>query len=290
MSTRYGDQEEGRGRYGGRDSAERSDNSGTAEQGADIARTASRGTAGPGTDSPNLGSARSDYGQLAYGGRLDEKGVESESSYRGRRQSFFGRLGSGRSDRSTESKGRGTGLMLLGGVGIGSALIYFLAPRQRRSRRMLRQGTLTMKICSDVMTRDPACCLPGDTVDRAAQLMRSEDVGPVPVISDHQTKRLVGIVTDRDLALKVVAEARDARNTRVEDVMTRGVVACRAEDAVQEALDAMAEHQVRRIPVVDADHRIVGIIAQADIATRMEEPEKTAEVVEDISVSRAAGM
>ncbi|RIK42452.1 MAG: hypothetical protein DCC55_08775 [Chloroflexi bacterium] len=135
----------------------------------------------------------------------------------------------------------------------------------------------------DIMTKDPTCCLPGDTVDQVAQLMKSEDIGPVPVVENHETKKLVGIVTDRDLAIKVVAEGRDPKQTRVEEVMTRELVTCRPEDDLQQVFQAMADHQVRRIPVVTTDGRIVGIIAQADIATRVDQPEPTAEVVEEIS-------
>jgi len=140
-----------------------------------------------------------------------------------------------------------------------------------------------MQKCSEVMTVNVACCLRGDTVDQAAQLMKAEDVGPIPVVEDQGTKKLVGIVTDRDIAIKIVAEGRDARNTRVEDVMTRGVVTCRPDDDLQKALDAMSRHQVRRIPIVDDNGSIVGIIAQADVATRTEEPGETEDVLEDIS-------
>jgi CBS domain-containing protein len=101
------------------------------------------------------------------------------------------------------------------------------------------------------MTRDPVCCLASDTVDRAAQLMRQEDVGSLPVLENHQSKKLLGIITDRDIAVKVVADARDARRMRVQEVMTRDPVTCRADNDLQVALDAMADHQVRRIPVVD---------------------------------------
>lgn len=140
-----------------------------------------------------------------------------------------------------------------------------------------------MQKCREVMTKDPTCCVPSDTASRAAQVMKSEDVGPVPVVEDLRTKKLIGIVTDRDLAIKVVAEGRDSTRTVVGDVMTRELVTCRADDDLEKALDAMAEHQVRRIPVLNGGERIVGIIAQADIATRVEEPETTAEVVEEIS-------
>ena len=140
-----------------------------------------------------------------------------------------------------------------------------------------------MKKCDEVMTKKPVCCLPNDTVAKAAQLMKRENIGSIPVIENEQTKMLVGIVTDRDLTLKIVAEGRDAKSTKVEAVMTRKVVTCRAEDDLQKALDAMSGHQLRRIPVVDNDNKILGIIAQADVATRVNQPEKTAEMVKQIS-------
>jgi CBS domain-containing protein len=139
------------------------------------------------------------------------------------------------------------------------------------------------------MTSNPACCLPTDTAQRAAQLMKTENVGPIPVVSDEQTKKLVGIVTDRDLALNVVAEGRDPKSTKVSEVMTTGVTACRADDDLEKATAAMEEQQVRRIPIVDENDRIVGIIAQADVARLTERPEKTAEVVSEISKPSAAG-
>jgi CBS domain-containing protein len=133
------------------------------------------------------------------------------------------------------------------------------------------------------MTKNPVCCLPTDMVAKAAQLMRSENIGSIPVIENNQTEKLVGIVTDRDLALRIIAEGLDAKSTKVEAVMTRKVVTCLAGDDVQKALDAMSEHQLRRVPVVDNDNKVVGIIAQADVATRVDQPEKTAEIVKEIS-------
>jgi CBS domain-containing protein len=140
-----------------------------------------------------------------------------------------------------------------------------------------------MKKCSDVMTKNPSCCLPTDTVTKAAQWMRDEKVGSIPVVENEKTKKLIGIVTDRDLALEVIANGRDAKTTKVADVMTQGVITCNADDDVQNAVDAMAEHQLRRIPVVDADQNIVGIISQADVATRIDEPQETAKMVKEIS-------
>jgi CBS domain-containing protein len=137
------------------------------------------------------------------------------------------------------------------------------------------------------MTKNPVCCLPNDMVAKVAKLMKRENIGSIPVIENEETRKLVGIVTDRDLALKIVAEGRDAKSTKVEAVMTRKVVTCRAEDDLQIALDAMSQHQLRRIPIVDNDNKILGIISQADVATRTDQPEKTAAVVKGISQSNA---
>ena len=141
-----------------------------------------------------------------------------------------------------------------------------------------------MKKCSDVMTKDLVYSSPSDIVSDVAQMMKKEDIGPVLIVNNEdQGKRLVGIVTDRDLAIKVVGEGRDPKKTKVEDVMTVKVITCRAEDDVQHAMQAMAQYQLRRIPVVDNYGMLVGIISQADVATRMNEPEKMGEVVREIS-------
>jgi CBS domain-containing protein len=140
-----------------------------------------------------------------------------------------------------------------------------------------------MKTCNEVMTKNPVCCLPSDIVSKVAELMKSRDIGPIPIIENEQTMKLVGIVTDRDLALKIVADGRDPKTTKAEAVMTREVVTCRGEDDMQNALDAMFGHKLRRIPVIDNNNRIVGIIAQADVATRVDQPEKTAAMVRGIS-------
>jgi len=137
---------------------------------------------------------------------------------------------------------------------------------------------------SDIMTKDLIYSRPSDMVSDVAQLMKDEDIGPVLIVDDsNDGKRLVGIVTDRDLAIKVVGEGSDPQNTRVEDVMTESLVTVRASDDVQSAMQAMAQNQLRRIPVVDDNGQLVGIISQADVATRLNEPQSTAEVVKEIS-------
>ena len=138
------------------------------------------------------------------------------------------------------------------------------------------------KTCQDVMTEQPVCCALDESTQRAAQLMKEQNVGSIP-ICDKESRRLAGIVTDRDIALKVGAEGRDPKSTLVRDVMTADVFTCQPQDSIEDALQTMQTQQVRRIPIVDQDHRVVGMIAQADIATRLRAPDKTAEVVTQIS-------
>lgn len=138
-------------------------------------------------------------------------------------------------------------------------------------------------ICSEIMTTNPECCVPTDPVMKAAQLMKSEDVGPIPIVKNKDDKKLAGIITDRDLAIKVVAEARDPKTTPVEQVMTEDVVTCEAYDDLQKALRLMQDYQIRRIPVVDKSDHLLGIIAQADVATRLGSPQTVGRVVEQVS-------
>ncbi|MGZ9165662.1 MAG: CBS domain-containing protein [Anaerolineales bacterium] len=142
-----------------------------------------------------------------------------------------------------------------------------------------------MKKAREVMTKDLIYASPQDTIVAVAQLMKNEDIGPVLIVDNDDSKTLVGIVTDRDLVLKVIAEGHDPKTTRVEEVMSKELVTCRADDDVDVAMQAMAQFQLRRIPIVDNDDRLVGIISQADVATRVGETEKTAEVVREISQS-----
>lgn len=138
--------------------------------------------------------------------------------------------------------------------------------------------------CGEMMTPNPTCCQGDATVDQAAQLMKADDIGLIPVVSEPLAK-LIGVLTDRDIVLKVVASGRDPRSTAVREVMTPNPVVCRPEDSTAAALELMASNQVRRMPIVDGRGAILGIIAQADVATRLGSPEQTAQVVEAISES-----
>ena len=133
------------------------------------------------------------------------------------------------------------------------------------------------------MTKNVVYCSPNDTIVEVAELMKREDIGPVLIVDNDQSRTLVGIVTDRDIVLKVIAEGRDPNSTRVGDVMSKKLVTCHADDDIDQAMSAMAQFQLRRIPVVEDNMKLVGIISQADVATRVDEPGKTAEVVKEIS-------
>lgn len=135
--------------------------------------------------------------------------------------------------------------------------------------------------CKDVMTPNPRYCAPSASTVEAARIMRDEDVGIVPVVEQNQQLR--GVVTDRDLCLQVIAEARNPQEVKVEECMSEDLVTCKPEDDVQKAADLMKEHQVRRIPVVDDQGRLVGMIAQADIALKLGKPKEVTETVKEIS-------
>jgi CBS domain-containing protein len=131
----------------------------------------------------------------------------------------------------------------------------------------------------DAMTSNPRGDDASTTIVDAARLMKSEDVGPLPVVEGG---RLVGIVTDRDIVLRVVAEGKDPQSSTVGEIASRDLVTVDPQQDLDEALRLMAQHQVRRLPVVEEDGRLVGILAQADIA-RQGKDEQTGQVVQEIS-------
>ena len=131
----------------------------------------------------------------------------------------------------------------------------------------------------EVMTESPRTVRGDDTVADAAKLMRDEDAGIAPVTEDGG--KLVGVVTDRDLAIRVIAEGKDPRSTQVAEIASEKVYTVEPQQDLDEALSLMAQHQVRRLPVVE-DGKLVGILAQADVA-RHADFERTGKVVEEIS-------
>ena len=139
-----------------------------------------------------------------------------------------------------------------------------------------------MKI-QEVMTRDPSCVTPDSPARDAARIMKEENVGIVPVVDDQSSRKLVGVVTDRDLAIRIVAAERDGA-TRVGEVMSDSRLAtCSPDGDIDEAMDTMATEQVRRIPIVDERGALVGIVSQADVVLKARDDSKAERTVEQIS-------
>ncbi len=135
------------------------------------------------------------------------------------------------------------------------------------------------KSVKDVMTSNP-CAIDADKpVAYAAEMMKKEDVGIAPIVEGD---RLVGTLTDRDIVVRVVADGRDPQQVKVRDVASRDLVTVDPQQGLDEALRLMARHQVRRLPVVEEDGRLVGVVAQADVAEEAK-PKKVGELVEEIS-------
>ncbi|MGE5732146.1 MAG: CBS domain-containing protein [Gemmatimonas sp.] len=139
-----------------------------------------------------------------------------------------------------------------------------------------------MKI-QEIMTRDPSSVTADATVREAAQVMKRENVGIVPVVDAQNERRLVGVVTDRDIAIRCIAEGKDG-TCRVRDVMsTDDLATCKVNDDVENVMSAMRSEKVRRIPIVDERGSLVGIVSQADVLLKTRDTGRAGETVEQIS-------
>jgi len=135
------------------------------------------------------------------------------------------------------------------------------------------------KKIQEVMTSNP-CSIDADKpVSYAAKMMKDEDVGFAPIVEGD---KLIGTVTDRDIAMKVVAEGRDPESTTVREIASTNLVTVDPQQDLDDALRLMASNQVRRLPVVEEDGRLVGVVAQKDVAEQGDDA-KTGEVVQEIS-------
>lgn len=142
---------------------------------------------------------------------------------------------------------------------------------------------------TDIMTPDPACCTPESSLPEVARLMVDNDCGEIPVVNDLESRKLTGVITDRDIVCRAIAEDKNPADTEVSEIMSTSLVTISEDAGVQECCEKMEEHQIRRIPVLDARGRICGIVSQADIA-RQTGVRETAEVVKDVSKPGYAGI
>jgi CBS domain-containing protein len=140
-----------------------------------------------------------------------------------------------------------------------------------------------MKI-RDIMSANPGCCTAEDSAQNVAKMMCDLNVGSIPVVADRESRTLVGMITDRDLCCSVLAHGLDSKTTMVREFVSYSPVSCREGENVDRCEHLMQEHQIRRIPVVDGQNRVIGIVAQADLALK-DKPEKVHKTIAEISKS-----
>ena len=143
-----------------------------------------------------------------------------------------------------------------------------------------------MKV-SEIMTKDPGCCLAETSLRDAAKMMADNDCGCIPVIDDNENKRPIGTITDRDITIRTVAQDKDPLNLVAGNIMTKHPVTIGEDAGIEECFQTMEKNQIRRILVVNNDGGCVGIVAQADVACKVGEHE-TAELVKVVSAGHAA--
>ncbi|HWG49222.1 MAG TPA: CBS domain-containing protein [Candidatus Acidoferrales bacterium] len=134
----------------------------------------------------------------------------------------------------------------------------------------------------EIMTPDPVCCTPEDSAQKVATMLRNQDIGSMPVVMDQSSRKLVGVITDRDLCCSVVAQGLDPADTKIDRIFSLNPVTCRDGENVNACEELMQRHQIRRVPIVDGEGRCIGILSQADVALH-EKPEKVSRTVAEIS-------
>jgi CBS domain-containing protein len=142
---------------------------------------------------------------------------------------------------------------------------------------------MTMKI-REIMSENPTCCTAEDSAQNVAKMMCDSNVGSIPVVADHQSRTLVGMITDRDLCCSVLAHGLDSKTAKVREFVSYSPVSCREGENVDQCERLMQEHQIRRIPIVDGENHVIGIVAQADLALK-DKPERVHKTVAEISKS-----
>ena len=135
----------------------------------------------------------------------------------------------------------------------------------------------------DIMSPDPVCVTPQTSMEEAARLMKDHDVGVLPVVTEEGSRQLVGVITDRDITIRHVAEGHGSPDCPVSEAMSENVKTCRTDAAVEDVMETMGREQVRRIPIVDERGSLVGMVAQADIVLEARNEKKAEQMVENIS-------
>ena len=135
----------------------------------------------------------------------------------------------------------------------------------------------------DIMSGDPVCVTPDTLLNDAARLMRDRDIGMLPVVDGDGSSKLVGLITDRDITVRHVAKGHKGAACKVREAMSDDVTTCRADADVADVMNTMGSEQIRRIPVVDEREMLVGVIAQADIVTRMDDAIAADRTIQQIS-------
>jgi CBS domain-containing protein len=145
-------------------------------------------------------------------------------------------------------------------------------------------ATVTVR---DLMTANPVCCTPQDRITDVARLMTTENCGSLPVVESQQEHHLCGVITDRDVVVRIVGAGLDPAGSMVQQAMSTNLVCIGPDSSVEECVQLMAENQVRRIPVVDRDGLVLGIVAQADLARasarQQDLEEDLADMLEEVS-------
>ena len=139
-----------------------------------------------------------------------------------------------------------------------------------------------MMTCKEVMTKNPKSASSSASAQQAARLMKQENIGILPVI-DEETQKMVGVVTDRDLCLGVIASGESAGEAKLSELMSKNPFICKPEDDIQKAEQQMKQHHIGRIPVVDENGHCIGIISQSDIALKGAQPQAFYETFREVA-------
>lgn len=135
---------------------------------------------------------------------------------------------------------------------------------------------------ANAMTKTPACCTPGSSLTDVARMMIENDCGQIPVVEDLTTRKLAGVITDRDIAVRIVAENRNPAEVKAGDCMTAPCISVSAETSLQDCCGLMESNKIRRLPVIDGEGAVVGIVSLADVA-RVASAGASAEVLKQVS-------